>query len=1581
MEEWETFRDTEISPEVFFAPVSPIKERLRSFVFTDDIEQILRSSTNDEVVQARLWPFPDELCRALRRHETALSLHLFEVVAKLEVAAEDKRDTGSAIEREGVTKHYRRATRVTFKIRRARKPAAGDVNESENGGGGSGWEPNLYEVSGTSEAERRFLDLLHDSPDRLDGATLRLWYRADSSSAQRTEIQAKDVLLFTTNLSDRPSPQERVFVTTGTSPEASFSAVLSEPRSFVELLRRLSIVNTGGYFLFTQDEALKKCFTDKNIIELDLLILYDKSEGDNVNGIRVEQYTNSLYTERERPIVEGNEVILIAETDDLRAYDLTLKPGVAAFRVTRSRPSDNAEDELERRYNLLDYGIDGDSVFRSRPAHTSLPVSPESPREESLSLSWAGNEPWVYELTVPLCKHVRREQLGSGVDSLVSPYAGIGAKARIELGLRDVFGNRVDPEISIDPKAERLDEVNLEHGYFDRILTWTDWPGVYASWECDPDTSQQLLVSLHFDQQVLRHSDLEAELLRGPTEAEPGSVVTLYDSASSDDYRSGVTIKVEGLDRGGKVILYDSDTGAFSGEEHVVDVEKQGDVLESIVEDGSYIVNRPLKSHVRAHLRGDQQGESFRVSLQKEGRPLNPFERNENGERTPAAFAAERRLAELSDAYQHALYQLNDPHTTYAISTSLGVLKQGSGEREELPIEGRSRVQLGQFAEQVKQRIGRLQAPRELLLHDGDSGLIGPPTPVPDVYRSQMLLEITGLRKGSVRIEGASEPSFSNPFLLKESQGDVRAYTSLEEVKYLRARLKGEGAEVDEITIRFLEEEPIKDWVLRLPVAELSKGPFQEITVSLVARRPSELVHSAAKEYAEARSVTVAVPPRPDTESVTDNGDGKGLLSFANEFEQCFPTHKLATGVGADLPKAFWAVRRKVVTLKLQESHPVFSALPPISRELYAGTVDGEEVRDLDLDALTKTALGYVETAFEPSLAARIARIDRLSNAEVSSNYQEIAEAKESVAESLSSQLRTLFKDPNFNPTADAVPSSKKAVRDRLRADLNEAYGMDTVLLFQLEAEDFPGSGERITTGNSVPSLYGQIVAEPENTEQSEPDSNPGQEATRAYRFAPVRVDLHSKTPTLTVLFDATQSGSPFRFKKLSYRITHVDRLGGGGTELKPAAWLHFLTPEEVALVPTGDMLNVPVPLRTFPALPTLLNHRGIGKSTAENLSDPWAANRSWHYNMRIQHEGASQDTLVPEYVMNAVVSDWKEDSMSHIDIGRARRESDRLALVRALFSMNRDLPSNLAVIREWDVTDPIDEEGDKKLLDAVDTVVQTIREFGEALKALLQGANRIQSAVGSQSEGVYRLEEGELRLVEGVGRPLQPPKKEGNGSEVSYSLQNLDILCEESVWGGVLLRRNANLHRTPGKQEKVHEDFVYETPVVRFAEPLTPFLDRPDVIQGATVDFNIAKENRIFTAVLTTLRQALETKEGGSVRVQVAVGFESGRPSGVADPGREALRRPRPVAQFPIYTVTFPTAGQVNKEDRSLEEFSLQVANRIDDWLNATVSTSHRSLVLDVKVFSRASSQYLDRPMDLPKSVLRYRYIQIPFP
>ena len=443
-----------------------------------------------------VWLFPPSL-RSIR-HQSP----------KLQMVVATQPQKSAAIQKDVLdTKTYTWSTLLPFTIRKLPQDAAKNAINA-----------NTYEVYGTDAAG---IELLTELVELVNLTTIvkstHILFSSDTENNEANALQSYDesglTLFINTNLSTETNPD--TLITSAEKKDPSISSTTSA--EMIIRLWKASLVRTGGFYLYLKNRdgagLPESIFSSDQTAEINLLISYHEKE-------QIALYMNSVAIER---AVDTRQSQLLAQwdvpTDKSGKFvnpDQQVKegkiaripaifPGNAGFKLVRENPnkkfgitetnpnpSDPFAYQLETQYNLLDFEIIETSEFKdvgeglpAGPEKDHLPESPNKPagnKVEDTDLK----ESWKYKRAFPIAKIIK------DTTDTNSRYAGLNKTIAMRFAWRDNYGNQL---------RKSIPDLHFTVKYFDYLVPLTQWPNLNVDYEFMEAESgdRNFQINFHFD--------------------------------------------------------------------------------------------------------------------------------------------------------------------------------------------------------------------------------------------------------------------------------------------------------------------------------------------------------------------------------------------------------------------------------------------------------------------------------------------------------------------------------------------------------------------------------------------------------------------------------------------------------------------------------------------------------------------------------------------------------------------------------------------------------------------------------------------------------------------------------------------------------------------------------------------------------------------------------------------------------------------------------------------------------------------------------------------------------------------------
>lgn len=608
-------------------------------------------------------------------------------------------------------------------------------------------------------------------------------------------------------------------------------------------------------------------------------------------------------------------------------------------------------------------------------------------------------------------------------------------------------------------------------------------------------------------------------------------------------------------------------------------------------------------------------------------------------------------------------------------------------------------------------------------------------------------------------------------------------------------------------------------------------------------------------------------------------------LAVGNELPHKHSTNpQLQDDPEEQINRPLWAVHfgKSGIQYDINESYPFFFSPAPLANVLLTGNVnlqgyqsgsaqplvaaESKRVEAIDLNIVARDFLVAVEEFLDPAIAIPAAQ---LKPAQVN----QILRAKETIADAIHSQVTNILAQTDNTDISDRRRIAADALRQKLLVNLVEGFDIETIIQYQVQVQvaNAP-TGDAKWSFERSPRLVGQpVILNLYNSDTGD------QLKTSEFSFAlsDAKVPLSPGNSYLTFFFDTkspekfenVQLELVFRVNEMEYDITDVP----GINSYQASSWLNFILPIEGE--PTIDNANtigrvdIPVPLRTYPMPPSLVLHRAEpDPDSLEKLEKI----REWQYTFVYEHVDVAQDDIEATLYKNEPPLGSTTGSAS-VNLSPAQRP-----LFEALMNFSTVYPQLLPDLNK--LLEPNAAASTAAIGSAIEAIATLIQSVANAWQSW---RNQATSAPAPALPADYIIQEEtpldsptEKRMtiirsdrsdpfptliVPQYGQPnptpIPPPgspdtrvvyrffqksleeaQKDpvfGESSIPDYvlSIPDLDVVQQQNAWAAVRLTRNKNLvllSREPKIYRQTNPAFVFQTPDVRFTNPITPLLINP---------------------------------------------------------------------------------------------------------------------------------------------------------
>lgn len=430
-------------------------------------------------------------------------------------------------------------------------------------------------------------------------------------------------------------------------------------------------------------------------------------------------------------------------------------------------------------------------------------------------------------------------------------------------------------------------------------------------------------------------------------------------------------------------------------------------------------------------------------------------------------------------------------------------------------------------------------------------------------------------------------------------------------------------------------------------------GPFADpvvpLQVALTLARPSSRIDPAFAAGSDVETFTSRIGA-PVSSSGAGGGKGMDQDSFGTLLAQLFPTLRLVTGRVAGATDELWFLpfdASGISTLDVEGvfdppggqggKWPRYFALRPLYGRLVSlqgiqlpslnpdGTLEHDTPRSdligIDVEPIAQRILQDVDQYLSAQYAGPL-----YADAAARASLLSVIASKRVLASAVANGIAPVFEqtDPGLS---SAIRAAAAQLRQALSVSLAQGYSVSTIL-------QYVSTCSSAWTGESPPSparLLGNAVG------RQDDESSAGMHY--AITAAKTRLDAASDYVSfLLTLNDPAHAQEialdlDYAFSNLEFDIDPITV--DAATTYDASDWLAFTPVLTPATMPQGTTtslgsVQVPIPLRAFPQLPTLRGQM-VGKDPVTTLAEA----ALWTYGLRYSHEHASQDDVHLEVRFN----------------------------------------------------------------------------------------------------------------------------------------------------------------------------------------------------------------------------------------------------------------------------------------------------------------------------------------------------------
>lgn len=758
-------------------------------------------------------------------------------------------------------------------------------------------------------------------------------------------------------------------------------------------------------------------------------------------------------------------------------------------------------------------------------------------------------------------------------------------------------------------------------------------------------------------------------------------------------------------------------------------------------------------------------------------------------------------------------------------------------------------------------------------------------------------------------------------------------------------------------------------------------GPFElpgfPLTVVLRLQRAETLIDPAFRTSAQAGPVERADTSVPAATSHQDGHASLTLDAFAAAFMQACPSLRLATGKVVGSSADLWVVDfgsggitlvvvAPGVTMPDGGHQPRFFALRPLYNDLV--TRSGVAIRQLMPDgtlADTTISTDYQGVNVEVWARRFLADMDLFLTAPYapwlyrSPNARNalklLLNAKTTLAKAIARGLATVL--VLDDPQAPAgLNSAIDTLEQQLAANLSSAYDIAALVQYDATVNSSWTRESLLKPGR----LAGQMV--PRTLAGSlQPTDLP-------YTLTNAKISLDQPQSFVNTLLRIPSPGRygslpvnlGYHVLDLEFNITPIGVEGYVSSD-----WLSFVPPLSEANMPAAVQTqlgpaSVPIPLRSYPALPVLLGQSA--RPTASQLYAPQALSEAslplaqtpfWTYSLTYSHEHAGQDEVRVTTTFNIRPQELTLATLAPDDLTTSLAKyiavaDDLWALLAGIVDADKSIfPTTLdnaantfaglagGVAAAWDThwslpAEPIDdtqatsdEQASSIPAEPASTITQQSYSFGARL-SYRTGTDHVvyfdtlsltseQATPGPTSQWpnvfYHRPDGSQVPLIPGQAQqrtliyqfPQESPIVAEDWPRITIEWFGLSVVAYQNARASLAVRRNQKL--LGPTQPDTAPDFLYQTPTIEAADMIVPLN-----IWSHSVDITAMGAD-----VGAALQAAFQTLFGATPGLIITLGLFFGYKLVPSTSGDQAgLTTYLPISLYPHQVLSSQTANSV---------------------------------------------------------------------
>jgi hypothetical protein len=627
-----------------------------------------------------------------------------------------------------------------------------------------------------------------------------------------------------------------------------------------------------------------------------------------------------------------------------------------------------------------------------------------------------------------------------------------------------------------------------------------------------------------------------------------------------------------------------------------------------------------------------------------------------------------------------------------------------------------------------------------------------------------------------------------------------------------------------------------------------------------------------------------------------------------------------SAGISAQIigEPAFFAPRPLAKSLLSMKKVPVYT-FNHITGGISDTPYQKKDFTGIDMDTWAQLALAAIDQFLEPQTALAASILDQKTN---TNHLQDILDAKYELAEAIAGKVDRILQNPDINPKSHyaRINNAQEQMRQQMLIKLAAACTVDAIVQYPVGVRNMLISSCPNSADGEAPRLFGVPVAK--STSDHAGTSKSGED----YTVSTFKIDLDDSISYLSYAFSLKRDRERAVYVlDLEYQVTHIEHQicpEPGIDDNTVSSRIDFVHPlEPMAMADnTSSTVTIPVLLRSYPSPPSVTSQEAVSVLAAATtaaaemkhpiLSAGEALQKAKRWDCRYTYSliHAAQDRIDSNVTLNQ-----PDDLELHqADLGQEPLFTALAQLVTVLEELQNEFATKLS-----EVTMDSKPAELKMAAPAVAAFAKLVKQLPDAWTHWLppkfvdthEHSDELATYAFSVEERNYKVDASgkhNPNVVEALGVAITPtqiapdvrepqiifidyphrlalqvpddPNVFGyqNGQKQwltweealklpcrTVEFNEMNALQYQNAWSSVRIVRNKSLiHDNPTR-----EDFVYQTPFVKFANRLDPLLDSSYPIDVASIGAPAPKNRALWQHLRVLFENLFDGAQAGTTQ------------------------------------------------------------------------------------------------------------------